>query len=80
MCNQPPVQILEARFSCFPQSERLCLVCPQVSVSVHPKLVERVDRSLLSTRNCCHLSVLLSRLLSVEVHAGFNYSHQQKSA
>ena len=47
-------------------SERLCHACPPVSVSVRSALVRRVDRSLLFARNCCHLLVLLSSLLSVE--------------
>lgn len=40
--------------------------CPLVPIHVHSTLVRRVERVLLSPRNCCHLPVLLSGLLSKE--------------
>ncbi len=65
--NQQLTLVSKAYFSCFPLSERLCQMCPLVSVHVRSTLVEWVDHVSLSARSCCQLPALLS-LEKLSIH------------
>jgi hypothetical protein len=58
MLRQSPSLIYKACYSCFPLSERLCLVCPLVFVLVCSTLVGRIDHLPLFAKSCCQLPVL----------------------